>query len=226
MSTTPVPLAGGPIEIVTPRPWPQRVLLQSVSLGVGDIFVSSSGAAGIGPKAIQISVPAGAQPVVPIVVAPGQGLYALSDTANGIVSAAVSGAIQLAQPKGPKGHDRTKMGAAQFSSMTIAVDITESAASPQIVPVSDMPRRVVITMRDAVGGSRARIAFSAGAARSQPQSFLVSAGSLYIFVVAPGQQMYASTVGDTTRVINTQVSDLVVSAPRGATGLPGPAGQE
>lgn len=190
--------AGQTIQVVGRKKWPQRVILQDV--GLGNVFVSDSPGAGVGPKAIAVP-PTG--PMV-LVLAPGQDLYAQGTLNGGLLALAVSAPIP--SRGGPK-----RMGPSSF----------DAQPSGQLLDLSDVPRRVTVS----TGATTAQIASQANLVNPSGAAFQMLGLTLYTFVLAPGQALFGQILTGVGS-FNVHSSDLVTSAPRGPTGIPGPDGQE
>lgn len=191
---------GDVTEIAGQKPWPQRVLLHNV--GAGAVFVSDTAAGRTGTRAIQ--VPANGPQV--IVIAPGQALYAAGDAAGGgTLSASVSASI-------PR-HGSRSMGLSSF----------DNQPPGQLLDAMDVPRRVTAALPAGVTG---QVGVKAALGSGFGPAFRMLPTILYTFVLAPGQALYGSVLVGGPGPFSIHAADLIASAPRGPTGIPGPDGQE
>ncbi len=195
-----VPL-GASIEVVSKKPWPQRVLMQDLG---GNVFVSDAPNARVGPRAIDVQ----AFPQV-IVLAPGQTLYASAALVGGVLGLAISAAI-------PAGFHR-RTGQSFFGAMPPG----------QLVDPKDIPQRVTVTLPAGSTGQVSADPRLVAQPAPQGNSTRITAVQFYVIVLAPQQALYGIlTAGAGPFAISA--SDLV-SGPgvsRGPTGIPGPDGQE
>jgi hypothetical protein len=201
-------------EIVAAKPWPQRVVGLNVS-GGGIIRVSDAPNAGTGPR--NVVIPATGPTV--IVLAPGQSLYGVSDSAAGRnLALSVSATI-------PGGRSR-QMGASIFTTVEAGV---AGSTGAQLLDASDLPRRVVLSLPTLIFGQVATAPSSLknAVAAANANAFTVIGAIFMTFVLAPGQALFGSLgTGSGAGGFSVHASDLVGNLPRGPTGIPGPDGQE
>ncbi len=220
------------IRIAQSAPWSQRVLVTQ-NTGATGAFIGAGASADFETPGTTVpgngfELPVGGVPNV-FVVEPGQHLVAVGTTDPDVDPTRISVSVSAWIPT-PRAWRRSRRQPVTYRQQR--VEVLGGGRISRIVPIDDVPRRVIIDVPAALS------TFFATDANELAPVHATNPGNAYevrvpvqqgsqdvTFILAPGQALFGAREQSIT-ALQVSVGEIDLSALRGPTGIPGPDSEE